>query len=668
MLGRMKKALKGFLILGLLGGVLLPAGQEASAETAYKDETSSFAIKGSSIQMTGEHVVWLELGQIHYGHTGTGQKMAITNHGKPTDSPAVGINDKGEAVVVWADKRDQSTGTGNLNWDIYSYNLSTSTEMKLSDSIGQHRIPSIDGNYIVWQTNPDYEMRLYDMAAGVLTNLGLGRDPVVGNGRIIYKGAADGSLYEYEIAAGTHKKILDLPYNEYVERFVFNGEEILWKQRDLNGYGKYTFMDLGDNHPQPADLTEPVMRGVEYKEMSISDGMAVWLEASGDAAVMKGAELTGGAAYTLGVTKPSQFIGFNGDGLVLVNEGKLVNRTIAPSEEGLPGSPSADVTGAAGVQLAGGTVIGSDGGIVSADQAASLAFEQGTFGADTKVVLEKSKETALFAGKPAQGMTWAGMAWKWTAEAELKKPAVLTFEMERAMGSAESANRTGIYRYAESDGKWVYAGGTVDAAWRKVSSRVVAPGLYALYTYEPSFPDMNSHWAKSEVEVLASRWIVNGMQTGEFEPKQSVTRAQFAKMLVEAAGLGTGQAAKGSFRDVPGDHWAARWIGQASAEGWIKGYEGGLFKPNAVVTREEMMVMLVNAAGLRKEETSDALSGFADADRIRAWAKPSLEAAIKSGFIQGNGGLLNPGGTSTRAEAAAVIYRWLEMKGEVFNE
>jgi hypothetical protein len=648
--------------MGLLGGLLLPAGHEASAETAYtyKDETSSFAINGSSVRMTGEHVVWRERGQVHYGNTATGQKKAVTNYGEPTDTPAIGVNGSGEAVVVWADKRDQSEGTGNLNWDIYSYNLGTNTEMKLNNAVGQHRIPSIDGNYIVWQTNPDYEMHLYDMAAGVLTDLGRGRDPVVGNGRIVYKGASDGGLYEYAIDAGTHKKILDLPYSQYVERFVFNGEEILWKQRDVERYGKYTFMDLGESNPQPVDLTAPVMQGVEYKEMSISNGTAVWLEASGGSAVVKAADLAGGPSYTLGVTEPSQFVGFNRDGLVLVNNGMLVNRTIIQSEAGLPSN-------LAGVQQTGSDVIGSEGGIVSAGQAASLEFEQGTFEADTRIVLEKNTEADLFEGKPAQGMTYAGMAWKWTAEAELKKPAMLTFKLERAIEKAELANRVGIYRYAESDSKWVYAGGTVDPAWRTVRSRVVTPGLYALFTYAPSFPDMNGHWAKSEVEVLASRWILNGMQTGDFEPKQSVTRAQFAKMLVEAAGLGAGQADSGSFRDVPDNHWAARWIGQASAAGWIKGYEGSLFKPNAAVSREEMMVMLVNAARLQKGDTSDALSGYADADRVRPWAKAALEAAIKSGIMQGNDSSLNPGGTSTRAEAAAVIYRWLAMKGEVFN-
>lgn len=661
-MSRKWKAFKCLIMLGLLGGLLLPSGQEAYAETVYtyKDETSSFDITGGSVRLKGEHVVWRDRNRVYYGNTKTGQTTAITNHGKPTDSPAIGINRQGEVVLVWADKRDQNEGVGNLNWDIYSYNLSTKTETKLNNTIGQHRIPSIDGNNIVWQTNPKYEMHQYDMETGVLTDLGGGRDPVVGNGRIIYKGYSDGGLYEYTISSQTHKKILDLPYSQYVERFVFNGEEILWKQKDLDNLGKYTFIDLGDNDPRPVDLTLPAKPSVEYSEMSISNGTAIWLEASGSSAVMKGADLTSGSIYSLGVTKPSQFIGFNGQELALVNNGKLAERTIIQTEAN-PSNP--DV-----IPNQEGTVIGSDGGIVSSNQEASLKFEQGTFEADTRIVLEESMETALFNGKPAQGMTWAGIGWKWTTESELKKPATLTFELEHAFETVDSANRTGIYRYVESDRKWVYAGGTVDSAWRTVRASVMTPGLYALFTYSPSFKDMNGHWAQSEVEVLASRWIVDGMQTGNFEPKQSVTRAEFAKMLVEAAGLKSGQADAGSFRDVPDTHWASPWIEQAAAAGWVKGFEGSLFKPSAVITREQMMVMLVNAARLQKEEATDELSGYTDSSRVSSWAKPSVEAAIKSGIVQGNGSRLNPGGTSTRAEAAVVIYRWLAMKGEIVNE
>lgn len=671
------KVLKGIIIASMLGGLIFSNGQGAYAENAftYKDEASSFTINGGLVRMSGEHVVWRgkgtdgsgPAGQIHYGNLSSGLAIAVTDHGKATDSPAVGVNAHGEAIVVWADRRDYTNGTGDLNWDIYSYNATTNTETKLNTAAGQHRTPSIDGSYIVWQTNPSYDMHLYDMESKTLTELGKGRDPVVGNERIVYKGAEDGDLYEYKIAGGTHQKILDLPSSQYVERFVFNGQQILWKQKDRDGNGKYTFMDLSVSNPQPVDLTAPAKPQVEYKEMSISSGTAVWLEESGGAPVMKGADLNSGDVFSLGAARPREFIGFNGNELTLVQDGQLMNRTIVQTEGG-PSEPAAPPSNVDSGQQPESIVIGPSGGKITAGEAAWLAFGQGTFKADTRVALENYSEADLQAkGKQAKGMAWAGVAWKWTAEAELMKPATFTIALEHPIETADLTSRMGVYRYDEEGDRWVYAGGIADSAWQTVRARVKQSGLYALFTYEPSFPDMNSHWAKREVEVLAARWIVNGMATGSFEPKQSVTRAQFAKMLVQAAGLAEESAGSGTFKDVPAGHWASPWIEQAAAAGWIKGYEGGMFNPNAEVTREEMMVMLANAAELKKEESGGALDGYADAGQVSTWAKLSVESAIRSGIVQGGGSRIHPGETSTRAEAAAVIYRWLAMKGEVFN-
>ncbi|WP_156934294.1 hypothetical protein [Paenibacillus zanthoxyli] len=157
----LKKCVAGLLVTGLMAAGTVSSGHRVSAETVYtyKDELSSFTVEGSNVRISGTHVVWRSnaanyAGQIYYGNTDTGQKLEVTSHGKPTDTPVVGVGGKGEPIVVWADKRDQNGGAGNLNWDIYSYNVKTRTESKLNTDVGQHRIPSIDGNYVVWQTNP----------------------------------------------------------------------------------------------------------------------------------------------------------------------------------------------------------------------------------------------------------------------------------------------------------------------------------------------------------------------------------------------------------------------------------------------------------------------------------------------------------------------------------
>lgn len=662
-----KKMIVGLLVAGLTVGII-PIGQKVSAETVYtyKDELSSFTVEGSNVQMYGPHVVWRSraanyAGQVYYGNKNSGTTVAVTKHGKLTDTPAVGINGNGDPVVVWADKRDLSSGASNFNWDIYSYNVKTKVETKLNKDVGEHITPSIEGNYIVWQTNPNYEMHLYNLASGTLMDLGSGRDPVIRNGRVVYKGGRDGDLYEYIISSGSSRKILDLPYTSYVERFVFNGTEVLWKQRDLDGYGKYTYLDLKENNPQPVDLTAPVaLSKTEYKQMSISNGSAVWLEATGDKATVRGADVKTGNTYSLGVIKSSQFIGFNGGEFELVIDGRLVSREIVRSEISAPTAPVPQTEAGAKAE---GELIGPKGGVLAGGKAMQLVFEPGTFVNDARIVLEKSGAITT----QAKGMTWLGVAWKWTSDSKLVKPASLTFELEQSLATADRANRTGIYRYNEATGQWSYAGGIFDTSWRTIRTQAQEPGVYGLFVYEPSFADMNSHWAKAEVEVLASKRVVNGMSMDRYEPGKSVTRAQFAKMLVEASGLTRQTAGTASFKDVPVGHWASDAVEQAVAAGWVKGYEGGLFKPNASITREEMMVMLSNAASLRKEESTGDLTQYTDAGKVHSWAMPSVQAALKSGFVQGNGNQLKPGATCTRAEAAVVIYRWLMKKGVVFN-
>jgi|GEM_PF-6648541 len=664
-----KQWIAGIMIAAVTAGAgAFPGqGERVSAETVYtyRDAASPLAIDGTGIKVSGPHVVWRTgsgnyTGQIRYGNRDTGQTINITNHGKPTDSPAIGVDGSGSPVVVWTDKRSHNAGNGNLNWDIYAYDVKTGKEVKLNAQDGQHRTPFTDGRYVVWQTNPSYDMQLYDLAEGKLTELGKGRDPMIGGGRIVYKGASDGDLYEYGLATGATRKILDLPYSSYVERFVFNGEEVLWKERDLDGYGKYTYLDLGGSDPKPVDLTQPVMQGErEYKEMSIAEGAAVWLESSGDKAIMRGADLvTPGQTYTLGVTDSSQFAGFDGGKLVLVSGGRLVSREIVRSEAAPPSSAVTPPT------ETNGTLIGPEGGVVVGDKLAKLIFEPGTFGKNARVGLERVGTVASY----KTGWTWLNMAWKWETDAPLGKPAELTVELEQPIASSAQLNRTGLYRYEETTGQWTYAGGTFDTTRTTIRAKVEEPGVYALFRYEPVFSDMKRHWAANEIEVLASRWIVSGMPDGRFEPARPVTRAQFVKMLVEASGKTVMPVNAASFKDVARGHWAYEAIGQATAAGWVKGSGADLFKPNAPVTREEMMVMLANAASLSKPEDGEALAAYADANRVHAWAAPSVRAVLASGLIKGTGDRLNPGAGSTRAEAAVVIYRWLAMKGEVFSE
>ncbi|SHK48066.1 S-layer homology domain-containing protein [Tepidibacter formicigenes] len=104
------------------------------------------------------------------------------------------------------------------------------------------------------------------------------------------------------------------------------------------------------------------------------------------------------------------------------------------------------------------------------------------------------------------------------------------------------------------------------------------------------------------VERLSAFGIINGMEDGKYHEEMMVTRAQFAKILVEALGLGgvVGQSTT-SFADVDANHWASGYIAVATGQGLIKGYADGTFKPEKEVSYAEAVTMLVRALGYKDE-------------------------------------------------------------------
>lgn len=109
----------------------------------------------------------------------------------------------------------------------------------------------------------------------------------------------------------------------------------------------------------------------------------------------------------------------------------------------------------------------------------------------------------------------------------------------------------------------------------------------------------------------------------------------------------------------------------AAAAGIVTG-EGGLFHGNDPLTREQMMVMLMRAIdstiGSRASAAESAklaaeLGGYKDNGSVSSWARDSVAAAVGKKLVQGNGQLLKPKDSSTRAEAAVVMYKLLaELK------
>ncbi|RED58176.1 S-layer homology domain-containing protein [Cohnella phaseoli] len=171
------------------------------------------------------------------------------------------------------------------------------------------------------------------------------------------------------------------------------------------------------------------------------------------------------------------------------------------------------------------------------------------------------------------------------------------------------------------------------------------------------FSDLKpSHWAYAIIRELAEKQIVQGTSAGKFEPNRTITRAEFAAMLVKALKLTkTGVM---PFGDVPADKWYAEAVSIAYEAGIVNGTGAATFNPNGNITREQMVVMTMKAyrmiGGRAMEDTGAA---FTDAAQISGWAVEDVQEAAALGLVRGRAsGRFIPKGNSTRAEAAQVIY------------
>lgn len=93
----------------------------------------------------------------------------------------------------------------------------------------------------------------------------------------------------------------------------------------------------------------------------------------------------------------------------------------------------------------------------------------------------------------------------------------------------------------------------------------------------------------------------------------------------------------------------------------LKGFGGGLFRPNAPITREQFVAILYRYAAYKGLQTtaSASLSAFADAASVSGWAVDAVRWAVGSGLMNGKNGRIDPAGLTTRAEAAALLHHCL---------
>lgn len=218
------------------------------------------------------------------------------------------------------------------------------------------------------------------------------------------------------------------------------------------------------------------------------------------------------------------------------------------------------------------------------------------------------------------------------------------------------------------------------------------PELSKYIKYNEGFSDIYGHWAEKEIKLAFEKGFVNGNDEGKFLPDSDVTRAEFLKMAMNAAGIPGHYFRDGECLEAGKDDWYNCYLQSALDKGLIPAamtdssagsfsktitsttdsqktltvdiirYLSG-FNANIPITREEMAVLAMNClsytakqSGIEIESTDD-VTGISYSDVSTVYL-PTVQEAFSCGLVNGvEGNAFNPKDNLTRAQAVTVIDR-----------
>ena len=164
-----------------------------------------------------------------------------------------------------------------------------------------------------------------------------------------------------------------------------------------------------------------------------------------------------------------------------------------------------------------------------------------------------------------------------------------------------------------------------------------------------SFTDVSETDKNYEaIEILTALDLIKGYEDGAFKPQETITRAEAIAMIDRMLGLHSaiGQTTT-AYRDVPANHWASGYITIGTAQGIIAGYGDGTFRPEAPVTYEQMIKMIVYAMGFGPI-----------ADQTSTYPANVLMIGSQYGVIDGVN--VATGKSALRGDVAQLIYNALD--------
>ncbi|MGD1914498.1 MAG: DUF1565 domain-containing protein [Rivularia sp. (in: cyanobacteria)] len=186
-----------------------------------------------------------------------------------------------------------------------------------------------------------------------------------------------------------------------------------------------------------------------------------------------------------------------------------------------------------------------------------------------------------------------------------------------------------------------------------------------LQTQPIKLTDIDSHWAAEFIQELAQLEIVKGFPNRTFRPDATITRSQYAALLLKAFYIEPLREAI-EFVDVKESFWAHGVIQQAYQGKLLCGYPGKKFLPHQNIPRIQVIVSLINGLGFTGGAEID-LNIYDDSNKIPNNDKEKVAIATQNRLIVNHPKIskLNPNRAATRAEVAVMIYQVLVIGAQL---
>lgn len=181
---------------------------------------------------------------------------------------------------------------------------------------------------------------------------------------------------------------------------------------------------------------------------------------------------------------------------------------------------------------------------------------------------------------------------------------------------------------------------------------------------ETELIDIKNHWAKDSINYIIGRELLSGTSETTFGPDKALTRGMLVTALGRLAGVDVEEYTGNRFKDIKPDNVLQPYAEWAYKKGIISNINKGLFKPNRLITREELAVIITsfaNATGYKLPVTRE-VSTYVDAYTIDSSCISAVMSMRQAGIMIGaSGNRFNPKSYVTRAEACLILNRYIRL-------